>query len=291
MKTTGKVLGNLAMKTALVALGAVICVSGAQAQSSDSAATQNSSAATTQTTATNSPASTDNAQAMQPAKEGFWGRINPFARKKWVRHQIEPIQGQVEELNGATAKNASDIKDVDQRAQAGISKAQSAADAANQTATAAGEQAQQANTVAGQAAGKVQALAGTVNGLDKYTQKQTVTVTFKPGQEVLTAEQKQELDGLAQAIQSKQGYLLEMTAHAPGAGSFGIRNSQRLDEVVERYFVTVHNLPIYRMHAVALGNATGDSDASGAKPTKVARTVEVQLMENTLAAMDGSTPR
>ena len=27
-----------------------------------------------------------------PAKEGFWGRVNPFARKMWVRKQTDPHQ-------------------------------------------------------------------------------------------------------------------------------------------------------------------------------------------------------
>lgn len=289
MKSTAKVLGNLAIRAALLALATSITVSAAYAQTT---APSNNSAATLSAMPGNAqPANPTSAKATQPAKEGFWGRINPFARKKWVRHQLEPIQGQVEELNGATAKNASDIQDVDQRAQAGIHKAQSAADAANQTATAAGQQAQQAGTLATQAAGKVQSLAETVNGLDNFTPKQTVTVTFKPGQQTLTAAQKQQLDSLAAAIQVQQGYLLELTAHAPGAGSFGIRNSQRLDEVVERYFVTTHNLPIYRMHAVALGNAVEADNDSGSTPRHSARTVEVRLMENTLAAMSGPTPR
>ncbi len=280
MKRTG--LGNIAKRTAVVVLAAGISIVMAQAQETTGATAQGSGMTAT------SSASTNDTQTMQTPKEGFWGRINPFARKKWVRHQLQPIQGQVEELNGATAKNASDIKDVDQRAQAGISKAQSAADAANQTATAAGQQAQQAAGVAGQATGKVGELQNTVSGIDQYAAKQSLTIDFKPGQETLTAAQKQQLDDLAQSIQSKQGYLLEMTAHAPGAGSYGIRNSQRLDEMVERYLVTAHNLPIYRMHAVALGNAT-DADASGAK--RVTRSVEVRLMENTLAVMSGPTPR
>ena len=280
MKRTG--LGNIAKRTAVVVLAAGISIVMAQAQETTGATAQGSGMTAT------SSASTNDTQTMQTPKEGFWGRINPFARKKWVRHQLQPIQGQVEELNGATAKNASDIKDVDQRAQAGISKAQSAADAANQTATAAGQQAQQAAGIAGQAAGKVGELQNTVSGIDQYAAKQSLTIDFKPGQETLTAAQKQQLDDLAQSIQSKQGYLLEMTAHAPGAGSYGIRNSQRLDEMVERYLVTAHNLPIYRIHAVALGNAT-DADASGAK--RVTRSVEVRLMENTLAVMSGPTPR
>ena len=78
------------------------------------------------------------------AKEGFWGRVNPWARKKWVKKQTDPINDRLTELDGLNAKNSKDIQDVDSRAQAGIRQAQSAADAANQTATAAGTRAQQA---------------------------------------------------------------------------------------------------------------------------------------------------
>ena len=280
MKSTGFGIGNFAKKTALVALTVGISMSVAQAQGTSSAAATGSG---TQTVASS------NMQGVQTPKEGFWGRINPFARKKWVRNQLQPIQGQVDELNQATAKNAGDIKDVDQRAQAGIRKAQSAADAAGQTAAAAGQQAQQANTLAGQATSQVGQLQTTVNGLDQYAAKQSVSIAFKPGQQTLTAEQKQQLDQIAQAIQGKEGYLVELTAQAPGKGSYGIHNSQQLNEMVERYLVTAHNLPIYRMHAVALGNAA--SADSAATPGKVSRTVQVRLMENTLAAMGGATPR
>ena len=46
-----------------------------------------------------------------------------------------------------------------------------------------------------------------------------------------------------------------MEAHSPGAGSAGIQNSERMAEAVERYLVTEHQIPVYRMHSVALGNA------------------------------------
>ena len=27
------------------------------------------------------------------SKEGFWGHLNPFARKKWVKRQLDPVKG------------------------------------------------------------------------------------------------------------------------------------------------------------------------------------------------------
>ncbi len=283
MKQTGNGFESWMRTAAVLALAAGMSMTAAQAQgASTGSATSGNGATAATTTATTTTAATP--------KEGFWGRINPFARKKWVRHQLQPIQGQVDELNQATAKNAGDIRDVDQKAQAGISKAQSAAEAAGQTAQAAGQQAQQANTLAQQATGQVGQLQTTVNGLDQYDAKQSMTLDFKAGQQTLTAAQKQQLDTLAAAIQSKEGYLVELAAQAPGKGSYGIRNSQQLNEMVERYLVTAHNLPIYRMHAVALGNAPQSED-SAAGAGRITRSVQVRLMENTLAAMGGATPR
>ena len=51
-----------------------------------------------------------------PAKEGFWGRVNPFARKVWVRKQTDPINNRLTELDQLNSQNARDIKDVDARA-------------------------------------------------------------------------------------------------------------------------------------------------------------------------------
>ena len=78
-----------------------------------------------------------------------------MARKKWVKKRLDPINDRLTELDQVNAKNASDIKDVDARAQAGIKKAQDSADAANQVATAAGDQAKKANDTAMTASGRI----------------------------------------------------------------------------------------------------------------------------------------
>jgi outer membrane protein OmpA-like peptidoglycan-associated protein len=225
-----------------------------------------------------------------PPKEGFWGKVNPFARKKWVHRQLDPIQGQLTELDEVNAKNASDIKDVDARAQAGINKAQTAAELANQTASAANDQALKAGTVAGQATGKVTQLNGTVNGLDQYAQVNIVSIAFRSGQPVLSAAAKKQLDDLATNLQGHQGYLLEMEAYTPHAGGIGIQGSQRLAEAVKRYLVTEHEIPVYRMHSVALGNVPAVAETGDSKPVRTSH-VDLRLMENSLAARDGSTPR
>jgi outer membrane protein OmpA-like peptidoglycan-associated protein len=288
MKSKTAIMTPFPGQLAVILLASAIGIP-AMAQDAQSATTPQSTppSVTQQTTGTATTPIT-------PAKEGFWGRVNPWARKKWVKKQTDPINDRLTELDAVNAKNAKDIQDVDARAQAGIRQAQSAADAANQTATAAGTQAQQANTTAQGAASHVNELNGTVNGLDQYHQVTEAEITFRHGSPMLSEDAKKQLDDLATSVNGQHGYILELEAHSPLAGSAGIQSSQRLAEAVDRYLVTEHNIPVYRMHFVALGNvqsadATQDPDA---KPERVkVSSVHVRLMENSLAAQGAAPPQ
>ncbi len=95
-------------------------------------------------------------QPLQPeVREGFWGKMNPFARKKYVQRQLTPIRDRVNELDDLTAANARQIKDVDARAQEGIRQADAKATLADQHAVDAGNRAQQANETATQASNRL----------------------------------------------------------------------------------------------------------------------------------------
>src|SRR5438445_13644653 len=74
-------------------------------------------------------------QPLQPdTHEGFWGKLNPFARKKYVQRQTQPIRDRVNELDELTSANSKMIKDVDSRAQEGIRLASTKANEADQHA-------------------------------------------------------------------------------------------------------------------------------------------------------------
>jgi hypothetical protein len=231
-------------------------------------------------------------------KEGFWGRIYPFARKKWVKRQIDPINDRLTELDDVNAKNAAYIKDVDERAQAGIHKAQNTADTANELAMNANNQAQSANTAAQNASNHVNQINTKVNGLDQYHQASDLVIKFRGSSPVLTSDSKAALDQLASSLTGHEGYILELEAHSPMAGGAGIQSSERLAEAVKRYLVAEHQIPVYRMHSVALGNqvemastATGDQDQNQ-KPERVRfSSVHLSVMENSLAAQAEASPQ
>jgi outer membrane protein OmpA-like peptidoglycan-associated protein len=291
-------------QVAVLALASAIAIPAMAQQTQQPDNSQNAPAAAQQ-----QPTSTAPAMATQPVteqKEGFWGRVNPMARKKWVKKRLDPINDRLTELDQVNAKNASDIKDVDARAQAGINQAQSAADAANQQALAAGDQAKKANDTAVAASGHVDNLNTTVNGLDTYKPISDVEVPFRGGSPILSKDAKAQLDDMAKSLEGHQGYIIEIEARSPAAGAVGIASSQREAEAVKRYLVTEHDVPVYRMHAVALGNAhieeqttemasNASADENAPKPAthhreRVPSTVHIKLMENSLAAQGTTSP-
>jgi outer membrane protein OmpA-like peptidoglycan-associated protein len=292
MKSIDKHFGRFSRQLGVLALASAFALpvwAQDTVQTGISNNSQNQPAAASQ----NQPSSAIDQPLPPPAKEGFWGRINPFASKKWVKKQIDPINDRLTELDEVNAKNARDIKDVDARAQAGIQKAQSSADAANQAAMAANSQAQNASNTASQASQHVDAINTTVNGLDQYKQITEAEITFRPGTTTLTSDSKEKLDQLASSLTGRDGYIVEMEAHAPGAGSVGISDSERLADAVKRYLVSEHQIPVYRMHAVAMGNQMAmNADNPDQKPERVRKSsVHLVLMENSLAARAGASPQ
>ncbi len=269
---------------ALIVAGAVGIPALAQDTTSSSAQVQTGSASSAPATKTNADDKSTYATG-QPlstqSNEGFWGHMNPFARKKWVQRQVNPVKDRLNELDQLNAKNANDIKDVDSRAQAGIHKAQTTADQANQQATEAGTKAAQAQQTAQMASTRTDQINSTVSNLDQYKSVTETEIHFRTGQSKLNDQAKAALDDLANQLNGKQEYILEIQGYSKSAGQAGIQNSQQMANAVVRYLVTDHQVPLYRIHQVAMGNAKYES-AEGSKSGTI---VHVSLMQNSLASM------
>jgi outer membrane protein OmpA-like peptidoglycan-associated protein len=216
------------------------------------------------------------------SKEGFWGHMNPFARKKWVSRQTAPIKGQVNELDQLQAKNANDIKDVDSRSQAGIKNAMNAASTADQHAQDAANRANSANQLAGNASTRTDALGNTVGNLDQYQTVSSTSVKFAPGHTTLGPTAKSDLDALATTLSGEKGYIIEVQGYSKS----GVQTSQAMADAVVRYLVTEHQVPVYRIYKTGLGKNTV-KPAEGEQA--IVNGVRVTLLHNSLATMGGNS--
>ena len=230
-------------------------------------------------------------QPLEPERQGFWGKMNPFARKKYVQKQLTPIRDRVNELDDLTAANAKQIKDVDDRAQEGIRQASVQASAANQHAVEAGNRAQQANQTAVQASNRLNTVEQVVGNLDQYHPATQTEIRFRPGQTVLSTKAKQALDDMTSDLKDQKGYIIEVQGFSPTGGQAGIQSSQAMANSVVRYLVAKNDVPVYRIFMMGMGNAAVPAAENGnGKPAHVNR-VEVSLLKNNvdqLAAMNQS---
>jgi outer membrane protein OmpA-like peptidoglycan-associated protein len=228
---------------------------------------------------------------LQPeTREGFWGHMNPFARKKYVARQTQPIRDRVNELDELTASNTKAIRDTDARAQAGILLASNKANEADQHAIDAGNKAQAAQQTAQQAHTRLNTVEQVVTNIDQYQPTTQAEILFKSGQTVLSKNAKTALDEMATPLKDQRGYVVEVQGFSSGRGQAAIASSQKMAESVVRYLVLNHDIPVYRIYLVGMGNAPVPASTSDAKPKRITGgRVEVSLLKNNLEQLATTT--
>jgi outer membrane protein OmpA-like peptidoglycan-associated protein len=280
--------GSIAAILLAASLGSPVFAQNSPAASSapQTSAPQTSTGTSTSGAATDSSTYATGQPLPEKSNEGFWGKMNPLARKKWVNRQVAPVKDRLNELDQLTAKNANDIKDVDSRAQAGIHQAQSTADAANQQAQQASTQAGQAQQMAQQANTQTAQLNTTVTNLDQYQQITDTELHFRSTQVALNAKAKEALDQVATQLEGQKGYIVEVQGYSRARGQAGIQRSQNMADAVVRYLVVDHHVPVYRIYRLGMGNAPREETTESGNSSTV---VHVTLMHNSLAALNSPT--
>ena len=269
----------------LVLAAALVIPAAAQQDSKD---TQQAPAPTAQNSDQQQPQSaTDGREPLKYEQhEGFWGHMNPFARKKYVSKQLDPIRGRVNELDELTSKNSRMIADVDSRATSGIRSAMSKANEADQHAVEANNRANQAHQTATQASARLTTVETAVSKIDQCQPVTQAEIHFQPGQTTLSKNAKDALDQIAVTLKDQKGYIIEVQGFSSGRGTTAIENSRQMAQMVVRYLVLNHEIPVYRIYTVGMGNAPIQADGKTVR-TRGGR-VELSLLKNGLGDLNGN---
>ncbi len=215
------------------------------------------------------------------------------ATKKYVRNTTAPIQAKVDQVGEQTAQNSSQIQDtrtqvksVDERAQSGISAAQERAATADQHAQAADQHAGEAMNKATQAAQvgdqnsqDIASLRNVVSNIDDYKMQTSVTVPFKFDRYVLTSDAKQDLDRFANDVKADKRFFIAVEGYTDSVGnrSYNEGLSRRRADAVVEYLVAKHDIPIYRIHMIGLGEEKPVDEGRTRAARAKNRRVEVKL--------------
>jgi len=211
------------------------------------------------------------------------------ASKNYVRQQTTPLINKTNELDDMTAKNSRDIKDVDQRAQAGIQQVQAKTAEVDQKALAAGQQASQAQSMADNAVHRVDVLQNAVANLDNYHVVTEASVHFGFDKDNLTPQAKEALDQLAKDVPNAKGYIItvEGGTDSTGTSDYNYGLSERRADAVIQYLAAEHNVPAYKIYLIGLGKDKPVESNKTREGRAKNRRVDVRLMTNTTGT---STP-
>lgn len=223
---------------------------------------------------------------MPPAMEAGLGKLWPFASKKHIKQQVDPVSGRVSELEEISQKHGTQIKEIDERTQSALRTTMSQVEAADLKAMAAGQKASEAGVSADQAFASVgdaeRRLGSRLENVENYRHVRTVQVGFRPSQIEVDTAAREQVDALAAEIQGSKGYVLEVQGFADPRGSeqANLELSRQRAGAVVRYLSEKHDVPLFRMRTLGMGAANAVKDENGRLSNEKSRRVEIRVLRN-----------
>jgi len=222
------------------------------------------------------------------------------ATKKFVRQTVDPVSGKLDQVStksdqqgqklDQTATNLDQTKQTLDQTRATQEKDETALSATNERALSADNKAGQAMARADDATKKAdQANQGlgelkttfvsTMDKLDDYKSVGNTTINFKFNSDKLSSEAKMALDQMAMAQGQYKRFFIAVEGFTDKVGNseYNTALSRRRADAVVEYLVSSHDIPIYRIHMVGLGDLKPVEDARTRAANAKNRRVEVTL--------------
>ena len=211
------------------------------------------------------------------------------ATKKYVKQQVDPVSGKLDQVatksdqQGQTLDQTRSTLDQTRSTQ---EKDEAALSATNERALSADNHAGEAMTRADDASRKadqanqgLSQLANTVANLDDYKQVTQTTVNFKFNSDKLNSDSKMALDQMVMDQNHYKRFFIAVEGFTDKVGSadYNAALSRRRADAVVEYLVAQHNIPIYRIHMIGLGDQKPVEDARSRAANAKNRRVEVTL--------------
>ncbi len=208
------------------------------------------------------------------------------ATKKYVQNTTAPIQAKVDQVGDQTNKQGqqitqtqTDMKGVNERAQSGISAAKESAMTAQNSAQGAMDKANSASDMANKDSEEINSLRQVVSNLDDYKQVADVTIPFAFNKYSLTAKDRDDLDNMVASASKNKRYFIAVEGFTDRTGSrqYNEALSRKRADAVTEYLVAKHDIPIYRIHMIGLGEEKPVDDAHTRAARAKNRRVEIKI--------------
>ena len=202
------------------------------------------------------------------------------ATKNYVRQQVQPIDQKVAEVDkNSQARDASQVSDINKTNQI-VDEDGKKLDATNEIATTADTTAKGAMSKADTNAKGLGDLRMVVANIDDYKPAGDPTVVhFGVNKYTLTKDEKATLDAVATQVGSMPRYFITVEGYTDQTGSATYNDQlsrERANSVIS-YLVGSHDIPVYRVHMIGLGEQKLIDGGKGKKAREASRRVEVTV--------------
>jgi OOP family OmpA-OmpF porin len=201
------------------------------------------------------------------------------ATKNYVKQSVQPIEQKVDQVDQNSQK-----RDSEQVANLGktnqqVDENEKQLDATTEIAKTADSESKGAMSKANQNTKDLNDLRNVVANIDDYKPGNQVVVHFGVNKNTLTKDETAKLDEVATQIGSVQRYFITVEGFTDQTGS-SARNDQlsreRANQVIS-YLVGSHDIPVYRIHMVGLGDQKLIDEGKGKEARQASRRVEITI--------------
>jgi OmpA-OmpF porin, OOP family len=205
--------------------------------------------------------------------------ITGCATKNFVKQSIQPVEQKVDQVDQNSQKRDSQqVSDINKTNQT-VDEDERKLSATDEIAKTADNQSKGAISKANQNAKDLTDLRNVVANIDDYKPANQVVVHFAINKDTLTKDEKAKLDEVATQIGSQARYFITVEGFTDQTGSAAYNDQlsrQRANQVIS-YLVGSHDIPVYRIHMVGLGEQKLIDEGKGRKAREASRRVEITI--------------
>jgi outer membrane protein OmpA-like peptidoglycan-associated protein len=218
------------------------------------------------------------------------------ATKNFVRKSVDPVNQKADQTStqlsqtneslqktqttlSADETTLSATKETATSADARAGDALNKAGVADQKAVEAGSRADQAGQKADQANAGVGQLKNQMASMDDFKKVSETTVNFKFNSDKLDADAKQQLDQMASTGNAYKRFFIAIEGFTDKTGdaAYNMTLSKRRADAVMTYLVGQHDIPVYRIQMIGLGEDKPVDEGKGRDARAKNRRVEVSV--------------
>lgn len=202
------------------------------------------------------------------------------ATKGYVRNSIQPVDQKIDQVDKSSqTRDSSQVADLN-KTNGVIDEDEKKLSATSEIASTADNESKGAMSKANQNTKDLGDLRQVVANIDDYKPAgDAVVVHFAVSKDTLTKDEKAKLDQVATQVGTMPRYFITVEGFTDQTGSSSYNDTlsrERANQVIS-YLVGAHDVPVYRIHMVGLGDQKLIDDGKGKEARKESRRVEITV--------------